>query len=177
MPRVQVPRSYVGVDLNHAPRSAPSRQWATLHWDFDFTKNHKKLGQFDLVTCLEVLEHVRQENQLIFIKALRACLRQDGKLLLSTPVFNGKAAANHLHELTVPELTFAIGRAGLRVERRFGTFASQRDLKKVAQPAELDIVKRLGEYYSGEVLSTFLAPLYPDASRNCVWLLRHKDQA
>src|SRR4029077_12998145 len=143
MPMNQVPHSYVGVDFNNPPQKPPTRTWATLHWNFDFTKNHKKLGQFDLATCFEVLEHMHTEDGLKLLKGLKVCLRPAGKILLSTPVFNGKAAANHLHEYTVPELTAVIGRAGLRVERRFGTFASQRDLKKVAQPAELDIVKRL----------------------------------
>lgn len=174
MPRNQVPRSYVGVDMNNEPQRAPSRGWATLHWNFDFTKNYKKLGQFDLVTCFEVIEHARTDDGLKLLKGMRACLRPTGKILLSTPVFNGKAAANHLHEYTIEELRRAVAKAGLQIAQRFGTFASQRDIKKVATAAELDVVKRLSDYYSGEVLSCFLAPLYPDASRNNVWLLEHK---
>ena len=171
MPMNQVPRSYVGVDFNNPPQKPPTRTWATLHWNFDFTKNFKKLGQFDLITNFEVIEHMSTEDGLKLLKGLKACLRPTGKLLLSTPVFNGKAAANHLHEYTIEELHQTIKRAGLRVVKRFGTFASQKDLKKAASPAELELVKRLGEYYSGEVLSCFLAPLYPDASRNNVWLI------
>jgi SAM-dependent methyltransferase len=173
-PRNVVPGSYVGVDYNPEPKKVPHRNWAKFHWEFDFVERHAELGQFDLVTCFEVLEHVRKPDGEKFLAGLRQCLRSDGTLLLSTPVFNGKAAANHLYEWRVDELAAAIDAAGLRVERRHGTFASWRDVKKVAAPAELELARRLSEYYSGEVLSCFLAPLYPDASRNCVWVLRRK---
>ena len=170
MPRNQVPKRYVGVDMNKEPRNHPTRQWATLMWETNFIKEHKKLGKFDLVTCFEAIEHMHADDGMKFLKGLAACLKPTGKLLLSTPVFNGKAAANHLHEWTIPELDDAIRRSGMRVDRRFGTFASQKDLKKAASAADLDVVRRLSDYYSGEVLSCFLAPLYPDASRNNVWM-------
>ncbi len=174
MPRNQVPKAYLGVDLNREPRSHPTRQWATFQWECDFTKEYKKLGRHDLVLSFEALEHMRKADGLKFLSALRACLAPEGTLLLSTPVFNGKAAANHLHEWTVPELDESLKKVGLVVVRRHGTFASQRDVKKVASAAELDVARRLSEYYSGEVMACFLAPLYPDASRNCVWVLKHK---
>jgi 2-polyprenyl-3-methyl-5-hydroxy-6-metoxy-1,4-benzoquinol methylase len=175
MPRNQVPKSYIGVDMNSEPRNHPTRRWATLMWNFNFISKHKTLGQFDLVTNFEVIEHMAAEDGLKLLKAMKACLRPDGRLLMSTPVFNGKAAANHIHEWEIDELKAAIAKAGLEVVKRFGTFASSKDIKKVASPAELDVAKRLSEYYSGEVLSCFLAPLYPDASRNNVWLLKRKD--
>lgn len=172
MPRSSVPRRYVGVDMNREPRKHPTRQWATLLWEFDFTRRHAELGRFDLVTCFEVVEHMRKVDGDRLLAAIRACLKDDGLALVSTPVFDGKAAANHIHEWTVDELDASARAAGLRVERRFGTFARQRDVVKVATPAELEVYRRLSEYYSGEVMACFLAPLYPDASRNNVWLLR-----
>ena len=173
MPRSSVPKRYVGVDMNRQPRKCPQRQWATLHWEFNFIEDGHRLGQFDLVTCFEVIEHMRKEDGERLLVEICKAMRDDATFLLSTPVFNGKAAADHIHEWTVPELTGAIESAGLRVDRRHGTFASWNDVKKVASAAaELDVARRLSEYYSGEVMSCFLAPLYPDASRNCVWVLR-----
>jgi site-specific DNA-cytosine methylase/SAM-dependent methyltransferase len=174
MPRNQVPRSYVGVDLNREPKKHPARQWATLRWEFNFTERGDELNQFDLVTCFEVLEHMRKADGLRLLEVLRRRLRPSATLLLSTPVFNGKAAANHLMEWQIDELKAAVEAAGLAVERRHGTFASQGDIRRAASAAELDVVERLSAYYSGEVLACFLAPLYPDASRNNVWVLSKK---
>ncbi len=172
MPRNQVPKSYVGVDFNREPQKHPNRQWATLHWQFNFIERWQELGQSDVVTCFEMLEHVHLLDGPRVLEGLKGCLRNDGLLLLSTPVFNGKAAATHLHEWTIPELAGAIETAGLVVERRFGTFARATDLRKVATEEDLRMVARLHPYYSDEVLACFLAPLYPDASRNNVWLCR-----
>lgn len=172
MPRSSVPKRYVGVDLNRQPRSVPSRQWAELHWEFDFLERSVELGQFDLVTCFEMIEHVYRPDGLRLLRALRDCLKPDGTLLLSTPVFNGKAAAAHLHEWEIDELREAIEGTGLRVEQRFGTFASANDIKRVATPEELKLIEQLAKFHSGETMACFLAPKYPDASRNNVWKIR-----
>ena len=174
MPRNQVPRSYTGIDLNKKPRQHPNRQWATIHWEFNFIERWQELGQFDLVTNFEMIEHMHKVDGDRLLVALAGTLRSSGTLLLSTPVFNGKAAANHLHEWTIPELTESIEKAGLKVVKRYGTFASQRDLNKVASSTDLEIVQRLRGYYSDEVLACFLAPLYPDASRNNLWVIQLK---
>lgn len=176
-PRNLVPAAYVGVDYNPAPRKVPSRQWATYHWHFDFTRRYKELkGPFDVVTCFEVIEHMRPDAGARLLSGIRWNLGPEGVALLSTPVFDGKAAANHLHEWTVPELERAVIDAGLVIESRYGTFASWQAIKKVASREELAIANRLKEYYSGEVISCFLAPLYPDQSRNIVWKLRRSEK-
>jgi DNA (cytosine-5)-methyltransferase 1 len=175
MPRNQVPRSYTGVDLNREPQKHPTRGWAKVHWEFNFIERWAELGQFDLVTNFEMIEHMHAPDGCRLLAGLAGCLRPGGTLLLSTPVFNGKAAANHLHEWEITELHDAITAAGLKVVDRFGTFNSQPDLRKVASAAELVIFDRLKAYYSGEVLACLFAPLYPDASRNNLWVLQHAD--
>lgn len=172
MPRSSVPRRYVGVDLNRAPREPPTRQWATLHWEFNFLENHAELGQFDLVTNFEMIEHMRKADGMRLLAGLRECLKPDGTLLLSTPVFNGRAAANHLHEWQIDELREAIEASGLRVEARYGTFASANDIRRVATEAERALIDELTKFHSGEVMACFIAPKYPDASRNNIWKLK-----
>lgn len=174
-PMNNVPKRYVGTDLNNEPRSPPTRLWAKLHWQFNFIERYVELGQFDVITNFEVIEHMRKADGLRLLAGLRECLKPTGRLLLSTPVFNGKAAANHLHEFEIDELREAIEGAGLAVEARYGTFASQHDIKRVATAAELELVQRLSRYYDGEVMACFLAPLYPDASRNNTWLCKRSD--
>lgn len=173
-PRSNVPKKYVGVDYNTRPRKLPSRQWAELLFDFDFTSRHGELGKFDLVTNFEVIEHMSKEDGERLLSGMRECLEDDGRLLLSTPVFNGKAAANHVHEWTVDELAQSIDEAELSVVDRFGTFASYQAIVKSCSAQEKILLEHLKRFYSGEVLSCFLAPKYPDASRNNIWVLKKK---
>jgi hypothetical protein len=90
---------------------------------------------------------------------------------LSTPVFDGKAAVNHVHEYTIPELAALIEESGWKVEQRFGTFMNAQEVKKVAAPEHRKTWDDLADYYGGDVLATFLAPLYPDNARNNLWVL------
>lgn len=177
-PRNLVPKAYTGVDYNKEPTKVPHRQWAEYHWQFDFTRDFKKLkGPYDLVTCFEVIEHMREKEGRLLLDGIRWNLAPDGVALLSTPVFDGKAAANHLKEWENQELHDAIVDAGLTIERKFGTFMNYQAVKKVATREELRIAESLKEYYSGEVIACFLAPLYPDASRNIVWKLRRNGKS
>ena len=174
LPRGVVPKSYLGVDLNSAPKSYPGYAWSSFKWDFNFIARHNEIKQtFNLITCFEVIEHMAAADGLALMVALRKKLAPGGTILLSTPVFSGKAAANHIHEYTVPELANVIKTAKLKVVKRFGTFAKIAEIRKVASAAELDIMNRIGLYYGNEVLATFLAPLYPDVSSNNVWNLNH----
>ena len=174
MPRSQVPAAYVGVDMNRRPSKHPTRQWATLLWEFDFTSRFTELGEFDVVINFEVIEHMRKRDGMALLDAMRRCLAPGGRLLLSTPVFNGKAAANHLHEWTIPEMQEAVEDVGLEVVKRHGTFASWNTIKKVCTASEKALLDEVGAFYGGEVLACFLAPKYPDASRNNVWVLKNR---
>lgn len=170
-----VPKEYVGVDLNKLAKP-PHRKWATFHGGFDFTTRYAELGTFDLVINLEVIEHMTVEHGRALLRAMRECVAPEtGRLILSTPVFNGRAAANHIHEYEIDELAREIDAAGFDVETRFGTFANQRDIKKVATATEIELLDRLNRYYSNDVTACFLAPLYPDAARNNLWVLKRRD--
>jgi SAM-dependent methyltransferase len=169
-----VPKRYVGVDVNRLPR-APQRPWATFIEEFDFTSRYGELGQFDRIINFEVLEHMGPSDGSKLLAGMRECLKPNGVLYLSTPVFDGVAAANHVHEYTISELAEAVGLAGLRVEQRFGTFANYREIKKVCTPEQLATLDGLNKFYSTDVSACFLAPIYPNASRNNVWVLRRRD--
>jgi hypothetical protein len=110
----------------------------------------------------------------VLLEGIRHWVKPDGYLYLSTPVFDGKAAVNHLHEYTIPELQRLVESTGWEVEKRWGTFANLPAIKKVARQDELDVMERIGLYYNPEVQSILLAPLYPDQSRNNLWVLRRK---
>lgn len=175
-----VPDIYVGIDLNPI-RKKPGSPWTNVEDKFNFIDDHEKLAEkygrtFDLVTCFEVIEHMHRPDGLKLLKAVRKLSAPNATFLLSTPVYNErKMAANHIKEYTVKELQELIDESNdWTVERRFGTFASWNDMKKVISGDERTLYEELHKYYDHDVLSCFLAPKYPDASRNNVWLLKPK---
>lgn len=170
-------KRYVGVDMNRIKPTKHAR--TTLYPEFNFIERHKELrkkeGTFDLITNFEVIEHMPKAMGLELLRAMKYMLAPHGAVLLSTPVYDGKArAANHIHEYTIPELDEHIRKAGFFVNKRYGTFMNANEVKKVATPAQLEVYNQLKEWFGNEVLSNFLAPLHPDHSRNNVWVLRAK---
>jgi hypothetical protein len=165
------PASYLGVDLNNLTAHCPP--WAETIGKYNFvdqyhglTKSFRTLG-----VCIEVIEHMDVEDGRKLLEGFRHCLTSDATLLLSTPVFNGRAAKNHIHEYTVPELYQLLEETGWEVRERYGTFASYPELKKVVTDEHREVLEGLRAFYSDEVTACFLAPLYPDHSRNNVWVL------
>lgn len=166
-----VPRRYLGVDLNDV--RPLDRAWAETRGNLDFTRRWRSLGTFDVVMCLEVIEHMSVVSGRRLLRGLRGCCRPSGTIFLSTPVRH-KQAANHIHEYKIDELRREIERAGLRVMARYGTFGRVPELMKVCTPVERTLMDDLGVFLSYEVLACFLAPKYPDASSNNVWLLKRR---
>lgn len=176
---------YVGVDLNPIKKRCGA-SWAYVEGGVNVVEDLEKRralphwGQFDVVTSFEVIEHMAVANGDRYLEALHEALAADGRLFLSTPVFNGRAAKNHIHEYTIPELQAKIESAGFAVQDRWGTFASLPDIRAAVKelqamdPAGADrllrTIESLRPYLGGEVLACFLAPLYPDHARNNVWV-------
>jgi cyclopropane fatty-acyl-phospholipid synthase-like methyltransferase len=173
----QCPEFYVGVDLNQLPQY--NRKRVRLYGEFDIIKktNWKSLldmhGPFDVIACFEVIEHMSKEDGQKMLKVFKQLLAPTGTILLSTPVYNGNQARNHIWEYTISELETAFIRAGLTVDRRFGTFMNLNAFKKAATPAERELCDKLREYYDSEVIATIFAPLYPDHARNNLWIVEH----
>lgn len=165
-------KRYVGVDLNKIKPTQHKR--STLYQEFNFIERveelRKKEGAFELITNFEVIEHMPIAKGQELLVAMKRMLAPGGRILLSTPVYDGKArAANHIHEHTISELTGLIDQAGLKVVNRWGTFANYNDIKKVAAPEHLQTLNDIRSWFGNEVAACFLAPLYPDQSRNNFW--------
>jgi 2-polyprenyl-3-methyl-5-hydroxy-6-metoxy-1,4-benzoquinol methylase len=179
-----VPALYVGVDMNKLEKKT-AIAWTTIIDEFDFTKRWRELFKidtakewgkdfaFDVITCFEVLEHMPKAQGAKLLKGIRECLAPGGTALMSTPVYNEKhMAANHLHEYRFEELKEDIDKAGLVVDRVVGTFATHQAMMKNMSNEHRDLVNLLHEtWFSHEVLACFLAPLYPEHSSNCCWIL------
>jgi SAM-dependent methyltransferase len=189
LPRVMYSRmlthttgSYTGVDygpVEHPPtipRDTPKFK-ATFLQKFDFTKDGLPRDTYDTVTCFEMLEHVEPWHSYLTLARVRDVLEGDGRAFVSTPVYSVEAgpAANHVNEMSFAGLSALIGMAGLEVERVHGTFASQRDYKHLLPPEWRRLYDELSAYHYPEVLACLFAPLYPEQSRNCLWVLKRGD--
>ena len=175
---------YTGVDLNKLKPSDSQR--LTFHGEFNFVEKYKQLLKerpegWDVVVNYEVIEHMKVEHGTALLKAMFACTRPGGILLLSTPVYDGvRHAANHIHEYTVPELQKAIEKVGYKVERRFGTFMDVKhigktDTDRASKAAILEVKKALSEYFDSDAISNIFGPLYPDHARNNLWVCSKHD--
>lgn len=171
---------YVGVDLNKIkPRTNP--KWATYIGEFDLINRYQELidefGQFGMAVSFEVAEHMTHELQEGYVEAIRQCLKPGGHLLLSMPVLaeSGKMAKNHIAELPTAETQALLERHGFEILDRFGTYASWHDIKdhvRDASPEARELYDRLREFYSDNLLACFMAPAFPDSSRNNAWVCR-----
>jgi len=175
---------YVGVDLSQDFSEVHVKCY-DLYPGFDFTdaRNRDVLkerhGSFDLVCSFEVIEHMDIGDGRMLVMGMAELLEPEGTILISTPRNPGdrKQARNHVHEWSDEELGAVFHEAGLRVRERYGTFGDVDSLRRAAKadPAALQVYDRLRPYYSDEVLACFLAPLYPEACKNSIWVLEHKE--
>lgn len=167
------PKLFVGVDYDDV-KPKNNVPWFRLINNFDFTKQWKSLNSFapfDVICCFEVIEHMQKKHGKNLLKGAFELLRPGGTFLLSTPVFDGKRmAANHIHEYYEAELIKEIDAAGFEIVHKFGTFMNALTIKKVSKE-HAQVWRELKQYYSDDVLACFLAPLYPEHSRNICWQL------
>ncbi len=181
-----IAKSYTGVDLNSIK---PTRHKRTrLYPNTNFLTEWPRIKAerapvgFDLITNFEVIEHMPPSEGAHLLGCFRECLAPGGSLLLSTPVFDGARAKNHIHEYTIPELQQAMESAGLKVVERWGTFANHNDIKRAIKAEQAKggqaqvnanalwyTYERLRGYLGQEVMANFLAPLFPDHARNNIW--------
>ncbi len=168
-----IPKSYTGVDLNTL-KHLPYYRWAKFREKFNFVFDYATLPiKYDVVVTFETIEHVSRDHTETFLAGLKHCLADDGTLFLSTPNFKTNKAKNHCYEFEMNELQSLLETAGFNVVKTYGTFASYHDIKRVAKPEELAILNKLNEFLHGDVTAIFMASLYPEASRNITWVLKH----
>lgn len=185
-----IPSLYVGVDLDkikfEEDRLAKGKEtcrWADLHPRFNFITQIEELvakygeASFDRVVSFEVYEHMVPTQGIAYLDCCRRMLADDGLLLLSTPTYNGRKAANHIREYTADEMRAILEDRGFKVVDRFGTFASYHDVKRGIHelyPEEADVIlkvyERSREFNGDDLLAGMLAPLVPDHSRNNTWI-------
>ena len=105
---------------------------------------------------------------------IKSISTRDTTVFISTPCFNGKAAANHINEMTY-DFMYDLMEEHFVIEDKWGTFASQRDIEPALTGDSLQCAyESLKDYYDSNILSVIFAPLFPSKSRNCLWKLSVK---
>jgi 2-polyprenyl-3-methyl-5-hydroxy-6-metoxy-1,4-benzoquinol methylase len=94
----------MGVDLSqeaidYAWRKAEQHRWPKIEYRHGDLSDLKVDEVFDVVVCIEVIEHLCQEKQEKFMKSLKDVLSVGGHLIITTPAKSEKPMTEyHLHE-------------------------------------------------------------------------------
>lgn len=173
-----LPARYVGVDLNPIAEKLRT-PWGMVYDRFNFIARWEELaahGPYTVATCFEVIEHMDVDNGRKLLKAVLELLAPDGTFYLSTPVFDGRAAKNHVHEYEVAELQALVTEAGWQTAARYGTFGNVNALKKVLTPEERMLWTKWEGRLGNEGLSVVFATDHPDQCRNNLWVLKKRGE-
>lgn len=184
--------SYVGIDIRHKTIADDAAKFASVPWasfyEADLVKNYLDYSQFNgnKVCAFEVLEHVGKQNADVFLENFKACGRDDATYYLSTPNYDPRvgAAGNHTYDsgdgrgVDVQEFDHyeleAILKKHFDIVDKFGTFASQKDYKPLMNDWQKQMFKELSRYYDSNLMANIMAPMFPDAARNTLWILKRK---
>ena len=175
-----IPSMYVGIDANKLESFDMAFNFGKMKphllsgiFPQDLDKVLKVMeGEFDVITCFEVAEHIEPAHTLELLRGIKRYLKPGGMAFLSTPCYDPEvgAAANHVNEMSHEAFGAMILHAGLQIDRVFGTFASMKDYRDELQANGLEMVfAALRDYYDSNYISTIFAPLFPRAARNCLW--------
>lgn len=171
---------YLGLEYKKTMVDACKKRFEGIDWikfeQQDLVNMSKNFGKdWDIIACFEVTEHVGKANVPAFLDNIAHHCGDKTLVLLSTPVFDEKtgAANNHIVDGVVGEFTYN-ELQDLLVERfdiesTFGTFASQKDYKQLMNDWQKKMFEGLSRYYDSNLVSNFMAPFFPEQSRNCLW--------
>jgi len=183
-------KKYTGIDI----RNVVNEKLKVLDWVQIITDDlinpmseWYKYIEADIVCSFEVIEHVGKNNVTQFLKKFKECGNYNAIYYLSTPNYDEKvgAAKNHIfdsgdgrgesvQEFSHLELENHISDAGFKIINKYGTFASIKDYKHKMDDFQEEIFTKLRKYYDTEILSVLMAPMFPEESRNCLWVLEKK---
>ena len=183
------PKQYLGLDVRTRTIEENKEKFGKLDFaefrQVDLCKPELDLGQtFDIITCFEVIEHIGHANADTFLDNIAFHCNENTRVYLSTPNYDPKvgAANNHLlgpdkelgewdhFELQKKLEEFFV------VEKKFGTFASQRDYKDHLNDWQREMFNALKEYYDSNLIANIMAPMMPaEYARNCLWVLKIKE--
>ena len=166
---------YMGVDAGPVDTAMFTGKWQPVvieNTDFLDVQDVFGYAPIQYITSFEVIEHVEPAHARAIMQRIYDLCSYETVVYISTPVWNGKAAANHVSEIGYDALGAMFEDIGFAIVDQFGTFASQTDYKRHLTPAETDIFDHARRYYDSNLISVLMAPLVPPrACRNVMWML------
>jgi SAM-dependent methyltransferase len=185
-------KKFIGIDIRKQTIEAAKEKFKVVDWaefiadDLIYPSVDYSQFQADKVCTFEVAEHIGKQNIDIFLQNFKKCGNESATYYLSTPNFDEKvgAAGNHTYDsgdgrgVAIQE--FAHNELKEHIEKHFiivkkyGTFASIRDYKPLMNEWQKEMFNALQEYYDSNLLSNLMAPLFPEHSRNTLWILKQK---
>lgn len=185
--------SYVGIDIRSKTIEAANEKYKILSWakfyqaDLCMPNDLYSTVKADKVCSFEVLEHVGKQNAHVFMQHFKECGNENATYYISTPNYDEKvgAAGNHTYdsgdgrgvdvqEFTHKELSDLFS-THFDIVDKFGTFASQRDYKPLMNEWQAKMFEEIKKYYDSNLVSNIMAPMFPEHSRNTLWVLKRKD--
>ncbi len=184
-------QSYIGIDIRKQTINKNIEKFSNITWA-KFIVTDLVLPQIplnfeaDKVCSFEVLEHIGKSNADKFLHNMVLCGKKDATFYISTPVYNENvgAAGNHIYDCgdgkgEIPqEFTYSevleLFKKYFNIENSFGTFASMRDYKPHMNEWQKEMFTFLSSYYDSNLLSNIMAPMFPEYSRNILWVLKRK---
>ena len=177
------PGMYVGLDIRGNVIKQNRLNWNHLDYakfeEVDLCSEDPLIfmpQDYDLICSFEVAEHIYKPNITRFLQNIKTCMSTKTRLLISTPCYDETvgAADNHIvngviGEFYHDEFKDHLLSNGFKIEKHWGTFASQKDYKHLLTGELKVLFDRLHEYYDSNILACLMAPLFPEQSRNCIW--------
>lgn len=169
-----LPLSYTGVDINELaiPTGFEGSRLKPNLIQQDFCSIASLPTAPNLITCFEMLEHVPIDYARRTLNKAYELSSDGSYLILSTPVYYERygMANNHINEMTRPLLVDMLMDCKWKIKENYGTFCGQYEIRNALTEEEKKIYDELRNYYSTHVLSTIFAPMYPEYSRNNLWV-------
>lgn len=141
-PLARLGASVTGIDAAAENIEVAKRHAAQSGLDIDYRAGElsaQKLGKFDLVTSMEVIEHVA--DPAAFVTGLTAHLKPDSLMILSTP---NRTAASKLFLVEAAERFGAVPRG----THDWGQFLTPEELEALLDDAGLDVTETRGIAFS-----------------------------
>jgi len=139
----------------------------------------KKLGRFDIITCLEVLEHISKEYVLKLLNNIRNLLKPEGRAYISTPnkpIYDVDSyTENHINELNLDDFRMLLDKAGFKIINIYGVNKVPVILYRIVE--KFNLSARIGDKrndlnFFGRVLRKVILSL--DINRIIKYMLTYK---